>query len=503
MSSDANGQTSASGPHVKKADAKREVGAPLRALDSVLDDFQWPDRRAFVAARRQAHTRALQLLGARLAEEPATVAPLLVATELFRAVSVQLASSPKQAARLVKRLGDVAGVSTPALARGVLAAPELLALERDEAVRVQLGMLMVFAPLRSASLWTHDGGERLNCVLHIGDGYPSRGVHQVARALLAGEPIQSSARRVLLGIAVGRAERPVGALVGCSNPGAVEASRALMQEAVPTLAGVCQREMLISEKAASERALVEASERKLVRLGFDLHDGPIQDVAVIADDLRLFRDQLELVLGPLEQRQLVRGRIEDLDAQLAALDAQLRRLSGAVQAASALLSQPFRAALRERVSAFTARTGIKPRVTLAGNMKLLSTSQQIALLNIVQEALSNIREHAQATAVSVSLSARVDGIEAKVQDNGRGFEIEPTLTRAAREGRIGLLAMNERVRLLGGHCRIDSRAGGPTIVSVALDRWLPPQSKPGVPRKRRRAAAPASSRARKPSQVSA
>src|SRR5205085_9117666 len=86
---------------------------------------------------------------------------------------------------------------------------------------------------------------------------------------------------------------------------------------------------------------------------------------------------------------------------------------------------------------------------------------------------SNIREHAQATAVEVSVSASSEGVRATVTDNGRGFELEPTMIRAARQGRIGLLAMNERVRLLGGDCRIESRPGGPTIVSITLERWLP------------------------------
>ena len=106
-----------------------------------------------------------------------------------------------------------------------------------------------------------------------------------------------------------------------------------------------ERDALLSGNAASERALLESSERKLTRLGFDLHDGPIQDVAMLAEDLRLLRDQLELVYGPLTTRKSVDGRIEDLDAQLVSLDAELRRLSSEVQAASVLLNKPFNAAL--------------------------------------------------------------------------------------------------------------------------------------------------------------
>jgi len=48
------------------------------------------------------------------------------------------------------------------------------------------------------------------------------------------------------------------------------------------------------------------------------------------------------------------------------------------------------------------------------------------------------------------------------------------LVRAARGGRMGLAGMHERVRLLGGHCRVDSPVGGPTEISLALPPWQPP-----------------------------
>jgi len=338
--------------------------------------------------------------------------------------------------------------------------------------------LMAFAPLRSVSLWRLDTAERVNCACHVGEGAPSRGAQQLAGQLLAGRRPQPGERRLLLGFPVERCEQPVAALVGCADPGGRDRGHALMSEALPMLAAIVQREILLAENASSVRTLVESSERKLTRLGFDLHDGPIQDVAVLAEDLRLFQDQLEPVLGPLGQNKLVRGRIEDLDAQLAALDGELRRLASEVQAASVLLSRPFPEALRDRVQAFTLRTAIKPRLRLAGDMSLVSTSQQIALLNIIQEALSNIREHAHATKVQIVVSSSRAGLEAKVIDDGRGFDLEPTLMRAAREGRIGLLAINERVRLLGGKCRIDSRSGGPTTVSVSLEPWPPLHSQP-------------------------
>jgi signal transduction histidine kinase len=280
---------------------------------------------------------------------------------------------------------------------------------------------------------------------------------------------------LLVGLAIGLRTPPVAAVVACSNPGTQDRAMALLAEAAPMLAALVERNALLAANAESERALLESSERKLTRLGFDLHDGPIQDVAVLGEDLRLFGEQIESVLSPLGQRELVRGRLEDLDAQLVALDGELRRLSGEVQAASVLLNRPFPAALGDRVRAFTARTNIEPDIEVTGDTGQLSTSQQIALLNIIQEALSNIREHANARAVQITVTVDREGVKARVVDDGRGFDLESTLMRAAREGRIGLLAMNERVRLLGGQCRIESRRGGPTVVSVALERWLPLQ----------------------------
>jgi signal transduction histidine kinase len=194
---------------------------------------------------------------------------------------------------------------------------------------------------------------------------------------------------------------------------------------------------------------------------------------VLAEDLRLFRDQLEVVLASAPQRKLVHGRLEDLDAQLVALDSELRRISNEVHAASVLLNRPFSGALDELTRTFEARTGVRPRAVVEGDMSLLSGSQQIALLNVIHEALTNIREHSDATRVAITVSAGEQGIDAQITDNGCGFDVEATLVRAARKGRLGLVAMHERVRLLGGQCRIDSRRGGPTSINVALERWEP------------------------------
>ncbi len=220
-------------------------------------------------------------------------------------------------------------------------------------------------------------------------------------------------------------------------------------------------------------ALVEGSDRRLTRLGFDLHDGPLQELLLLGEDLRMFRGQLTSVLTEGEKQRLLRGRLDDLDARLVELERALRRISTAVHA-SFLTDRPFADAVHELTDAFAARTGIEPAVRLGGDLSSISPSQRIALLSVVGEALNNVREHgSEADAVEVSIDLAADGVRARIHDNGCGFEVEAALLDAARRGHIGLAGIHERVRLLGGECTVESRTGGPTAVSLRLPRWEP------------------------------
>jgi signal transduction histidine kinase len=208
-------------------------------------------------------------------------------------------------------------------------------------------------------------------------------------------------------------------------------------------------------------------ERQLSRMRFDLHDGPQQDVIMLAEDLRLFGDQLARAIENAPMRDRVTGRIDDLQARLVALDGDLRRISSSLLSPF-LQPEPLPKAIAQLAEAFTARTQIEPDVNIRGELTNLTDSQQIALLALIRESLSNIREHSAAQHVTISVSANRHGVDATVFDDGRGFEPETAMLKAARDGHLGLVGMHERVRLLGGQTRIDSRPGGPTVISVSL-----------------------------------
>jgi len=103
----------------------------------------------------------------------------------------------------------------------------------------------------------------------------------------------------------------------------------------------------------------------------------------------------------------------------------------------------------------------------------MTASQRIALYRILQEGLANVREHSKAKHVRIRVHGGPNGTEAEITDDGRGFEVAKTLITAAKRGRLGLVGMGERVRLLGGRFDVDSRPGGPTTLKLVLPRWRP------------------------------
>ena len=221
-----------------------------------------------------------------------------------------------------------------------------------------------------------------------------------------------------------------------------------------------------------EPGLAAANERLLVRLGFDLHDGPLQQVYALAQDIRLLREQVLVLVGS-EHRPPLEGRFADLDSQLAELYQDLRDLAHSLEP-RALLEQPLPDAVGRELTALNRRTGISTSITVDGSFDALSASQRIALLRVLQEALSNIRQHSGSDRVAVTLRENdTDGVCMEIRDDGHGFDPAGVVPGEDGQSGIGLVGMRERLRLLGGRLEIESAPGEPTIVRARLPRWLP------------------------------
>ena len=464
--------------------ARRTMRRPLDSAPTpgLLDQLEidlacfdgHPDTaEAFAAAGARA--RALAAAGGG-GDEAVRSAALAYAADALTGLKLERALPQSAVSELVATVASALGCSTEAASLDLFlraaSSPRLLELPPLVTVELQLSLLVALAPISDISLWSGGPLAELGCMVHVGDSQPTRRVRNVARATLDGVPDGGvSERGWIHSVAVKRWQQPYAALIARARPDCREQALVFLDEAAALLAPVLERNMLLERNATRERALVDSGERRLLRLGYDLHDGPIQDLVALASDVRLAGTQVaEHVDGPA--RAVVSGRLDDLSAQIVELDRTLRELAQSLEPTS-ILECSLSDVLRREMESLEARTHIRATLDLAGDLDSLTASQRIALYRIVQESLANVREHSGATEVRVQVHSGERGTAAQIVDDGRGFEVAKTLIRAAKRGRLGLVGMGERVRLLGGSFDLQSSPGGPTTISLVLPRWQP------------------------------
>ena len=111
----------------------------------------------------------------------------------------------------------------------------------------------------------------------------------------------------------------------------------------------------------------------------------------------------------------------------------------------------------QHCEAFSEKTGLVVDFNAAGMDKLrLDFDTEITLYRLVQEGLNNINKHADANRAAIRLVASFPSIILRIEDDGKGFDVQKRLITASNEKRMGLRSMEERVNLLKGKLRIQS-----------------------------------------------
>jgi signal transduction histidine kinase len=336
-----------------------------------------------------------------------------------------------------------------------------------------LGLLIELGPADAASLWTIGKARRLDCLAGAGDAPKTRRFRAAAAAALSDLP-GGSAQMHAVGIE--RWDRPYAVLVARCHSQQSARLNVWLREAARALSPVFERETMFERDAAREHELVSSSERRLLRLAYDLHDGPLQEVVALAEDLRLIRAQVAPLLTEGFASR-VDGRFDDLDARLAALDRGLRDMALSIRPSTAV-ERPLEHALQQELEALERSTGMEIKLDVTGNVDNLTDSQKIVLYRVAQEALANVRKHSGATTASVCLRAVTAYVELVVSDDGCGFDVQRTAHRALQCDRLGLAGVKERVRLLGGELVLDARIDEGVVVRATLPRWRPREVQP-------------------------
>jgi signal transduction histidine kinase len=113
-----------------------------------------------------------------------------------------------------------------------------------------------------------------------------------------------------------------------------------------------------------------------------------------------------------------------------------------------------------------ARDGVETDLAVRGNARRLSPETELVLFRIAQEALRNIRKHAEASKVAVEVQFEESGVRLTIRDDGKGFDVSEVMSGSAEIGKLGLIGMQERVQLIGGALSIHSELGKGTAVDV-------------------------------------
>jgi PAS domain S-box-containing protein len=212
--------------------------------------------------------------------------------------------------------------------------------------------------------------------------------------------------------------------------------------------------------------LMKAQERERQRISCDLHDNLAQNLSSLRIGLdTLFDDQPDV---PDEIRQRV-SRLSTMAQQsITAIRDLAYDLSPAGLAQLGLVQT-----VRQYCMDLAAKSGLRIDLFSAGvEETMLDFATEIALYRLIQESLHNAQKHADASHVVVRLSTSFPHIVLRIEDNGKGFELEERLDAALRERRMGLRSMEQRVASLRGKMEIHSRPMEGTRILIRIPLHL-------------------------------
>ncbi len=205
--------------------------------------------------------------------------------------------------------------------------------------------------------------------------------------------------------------------------------------------------------------IVEAQEAERQRLSRQIHDGPAQALSnfILQAEIaaKLFERDPERAKGELANlKTSAKNTFDGIRDFIFDLRPMMLDDLGLVPT------------VRRYVDSFREKSGLQTNLTITGAERRLESVREVMVFRGMQELLGNVRTHAQASQVRISLDMDDKRVRAMVEDNGKGFDAVAALSGAQRT--IGLSALRERIELLGGQLQIDSQPSQGTRVIMEV-----------------------------------
>jgi signal transduction histidine kinase len=227
-----------------------------------------------------------------------------------------------------------------------------------------------------------------------------------------------------------------------------------------------ERQQLIEELQAARQDLAAAERQAGVqeerqRLARDIHDTLAQGFISIVIHLEALEQALPTD-SPVVQRHLDQARRTARESL-----AEARSLVWALRP-ELLDHSSLAEALPQLAARWSDETGVPAMAAVTGAPQPLAPQIEVTLLRAAQEALANIRKHARARQVALTLSYMGDSVVLDIQDDGVGFALGRLTPADQVDIGYGLVAMRERVEQMGGTLTLESAPGEGTTLAIEL-----------------------------------
>jgi len=207
------------------------------------------------------------------------------------------------------------------------------------------------------------------------------------------------------------------------------------------------------------RQITQAQESERRRIARELHDDTIQSLVALSRRLEAIATSENL------SSEKVADDIAELQEATGQIIKRVRRFSQDLRP-SILDDLGLLPTLEELTASLNRQDGLRAEFRVKGEERRLSSEMELTLFRIAQEALNNVRKHADADHVITTVEISEGAVKMTVEDDGRGFS-PPTLTdHPTAATKLGLIGMHERARLLGGSLAVKSKPGQGTKIVV-------------------------------------
>ena len=203
--------------------------------------------------------------------------------------------------------------------------------------------------------------------------------------------------------------------------------------------------------------IVQAQEEERRKIARELHDGPAQSLANLVMRLSLIERLWD------QDQEWVRREVAALTGMVRDNITEVRRVIFDLRP-MALDDLGLVPAMKRYLADYKDKHGVEVHFLFFGEERRLPLPVEVGLFRLTQEAVSNVRKHAEVNEALVKLEIAPHLVTVVVKDDGQGFSVNA----ATGKGRYGLLGMRERVELFGGDLKIKSRLGHGTQVIVSI-----------------------------------